>query len=399
MASAARGGGDGGSGSGAAQRSFVQYVHDTVHTSANRHAATDHITAHLTQAYGDVQLKVLPSKTSAEDASTLARALSLRDYDIGARLGTGAFGCVYAATCTRTGERCAVKVELTKPREASQLRVEWRTYSYLQHNAGVLEARAFYEPAAPAPRDGVTLRLMVMQLADDTLDGATCAHGAVLHSGYNEERHGHVPRTWPRALSLTAGLWVGARMVRALQAMHARGVVHRDVKPQNVAVVRKNGTTDLAFFDLGLAKRVITSAGHLPYEKTDRFMGTALYASPWVHDGVRSSRRDDLWSAGVVACACAGTHFPWMALPAIRGKTHNDSATTARRRRLRIMGDIKCSREQWTHLLPPQWQEYFDTVEALEYADAPPYDALVDVLLQVDDPHGGPSVNELLVTP
>jgi serine/threonine-protein kinase len=85
----------------------------------------------------------------------------------------------------------------------------------------------------------------------------------------------------------------------ALSAAHARGVVHRDVKPANVFVTQKNGRPLLKVLDFGIAKAVDADATTLTTGLAT--MGTLPYMSP---EQLTASRdvdpRADVWSLGVV---------------------------------------------------------------------------------------------------
>src|SRR3954468_22476815 len=82
------------------------------------------------------------------------------------------------------------------------------------------------------------------------------------------------------------------QVLRALGYAHRRGIVHRDVKPQNV-IIDPEGVAKVA--DFGIAR-----AGHSEMTQTGTIVGTVQYLSPEQAQGLSVDLRSDLYSAGVV---------------------------------------------------------------------------------------------------
>src|ERR1044072_307595 len=88
-------------------------------------------------------------------------------------------------------------------------------------------------------------------------------------------------------------------LLGALAHIHAAGIVHRDVKPQNI-LIAPGGGAKLIDFGIALTKDAssLTSTGHL--------LGTALYIAPEVMSGKPATERSDLYSCGIVLRDCSG---------------------------------------------------------------------------------------------
>jgi serine/threonine protein kinase len=196
-------------------------------------------------------------------------------YQVGARLGAGGMGTVFAGHDLRLDRAVAIKLlrrELARdPAVRRRFEREARSAARVSHPNVV----AVYDTGEDARRDA----FIVMEL----LTGRTLAHE--LADGPLDEQ---------RLRDVAGGV------LAALAAAHAEGIVHRDVKPGNMFL-----TDDRAVKvgDFGIAISLDTG------ETTTAVpLGTPAYAAPERLRGLPATVRSDLYSLGVVLYeAAAGT--------------------------------------------------------------------------------------------
>ncbi|HEX2097923.1 MAG TPA: protein kinase, partial [Rubrobacteraceae bacterium] len=106
------------------------------------------------------------------------------------------------------------------------------------------------------------------------------------------------------ALKPAAVVGVTLQIADALQAAHEKGVIHRDIKPQNVLVTEKG---DIKVTDFGIARATSTST----LTSTDHVLGTADYMSPEQARGEPAGPESDLYSLGVVLYEMLTGNLPY----------------------------------------------------------------------------------------
>jgi serine/threonine-protein kinase len=117
-------------------------------------------------------------------------------------------------------------------------------------------------------------------------------------------------------LSLTEMLNIAEQAASALAAAHSAGVIHRDVKPENI-MLRADGLVKV--LDFGLAKFIEKSEEHDPDAVTQPYvhtqpgtvMGTVFYMSPEQARGKQIDERSDVWSLGVILYEMITARLPF----------------------------------------------------------------------------------------
>ena len=110
-------------------------------------------------------------------------------------------------------------------------------------------------------------------------------------------------------LPVAVALTVGKQLCRALEVAHAEGVIHRDIKPQNI-VVEPSGF--LKVMDFGIARLANPPQGK-GLTEAGTSIGTPDYMSPEQLAGAELDQRSDLYAAGVVLFECVTGRVPFEA--------------------------------------------------------------------------------------
>lgn len=178
---------------------------------------------------------------------------------------SGATAEVFVARRGRTGPRVAIKVlPLKTYRERAEAEAEFATTEHAR-------LLSVHERVVDERRGVIGLVMDLMPEGD-------------LRSAL---RGGDEPSA-PEMLQLADDV------LAALEALHAVGVVHRDVKPENVLLERLDGELRARLGDMGIARPVDRT------RTTGSVLGTDLYIAPEVHDGQPPSPSADLWALGYV---------------------------------------------------------------------------------------------------
>ncbi|MGW0612996.1 serine/threonine-protein kinase [Streptomyces sp. NPDC002788] len=98
---------------------------------------------------------------------------------------------------------------------------------------------------------------------------------------------------------------IGIALLGALRAAHASGVLHRDLKPDNVLL--EAGTDRVVLTDFGIAQ----VQGAPTLTENGSFVGSPEYTAPERMSGVRTGPESDLWSLGALLCAALSGESPF----------------------------------------------------------------------------------------
>jgi len=102
-------------------------------------------------------------------------------------------------------------------------------------------------------------------------------------------------------VSVERTLAIGAQLARGLSAVHAQDLLHRDLKPDNVMLVERNGRPDfVVLLDFGLVKFLGEGAAASNLTAEGMLLGTPQYMSPEACAGYAVDHRSDQYAVGVL---------------------------------------------------------------------------------------------------
>ncbi len=105
---------------------------------------------------------------------------------------------------------------------------------------------------------------------------------------------------------------IACQILEGLEAIHDLGVVHRDLKTENVFIVRhKSGREYIKIIDLGLARHIADDPGDPLLLDTQRIWGTPHYLSPEQTRSPVVDHRSDIYSLGIILYECATGAYPF----------------------------------------------------------------------------------------
>ena len=216
------------------------------------------------------------ARSGLRDAAQFAPGTLLGPYRVEALLGTGGMGQVYRASDTRLDRPVAIK--------------------FLSAGTGSASARRRFQQEAKTASSLNHRHILTVYEADE-FEGRQYLATEFVEGGTLREWMLRTKPTRKQILELLSGVADG------LACAHEAGILHRDVKPDNI-LVTKSGDAKLS--DFGLAKLLETTEGELPAETLTEstlpgmVLGTVAYMSPEQALGQKMDARSDIFSFGVV---------------------------------------------------------------------------------------------------
>lgn len=201
--------------------------------------------------------------------------LFLGKYELVKLIGTGGMGQVYQARHIDLSTMVAIKVlntYWTQDDDAiERFKREARTAAKLDHpntvrvfDYGVAEKTCY----------------LIME----------CLEGETLRKRLSDNKQ----------MSLTQVIDFAKQVCQALSMIHSKGVVHRDLKPDNIFFHQKDGREVVKLLDFGIAKLTTFTQGGAPLTNPGDIFGTPHYMSPEQCQGKSLDGRSDIYSLGII---------------------------------------------------------------------------------------------------
>lgn len=271
----------------------------------------------------------------------MSERLVAKRYRLGRKIGTGSFGEVYIGCDVRTDKVYAMKLEHSKRIKHPQLGFESKVFKLLQGGTGIPTIHYYGKEGQ--------YNVLVMQRL-----------GASLEELFDRCK---------RKFSVKTVLMIADQALSRLEYLHTKGIIHRDIKPDNFMIGYKTDGDTLYIIDFGLSKcyRDPRSRVHIEYREKKQLTGTPRYASINNHLGIEQSRRDDLESLGYVLLYFLRGSLPWQGIPA---KTRKEKyQKIAQKKMATPLEDLSKS-------FPDEFALFLKYCRTLRFASDPDYDEL-----------------------
>ena len=198
-------------------------------------------------------------------------------YEILEVIGTGGMAVVFKARCHRLNRLVAIKMLKKDLSEDAEFRRRFHDESQAVAMLSHPNIRAVYDVSRGGDMDYIVMEL---------IDGITLKQYM--------ERRGRL--NWPEALHFIT------QIMKGLSHAHSRGIIHRDIKPQNIMILR-DGTVKVT--DFGIA--CLSNGSNASNEA----IGSVHYISPEQAKGDYTDNRSDIYSAGVVLYEMLTSRLPF----------------------------------------------------------------------------------------
>lgn len=252
-------------------------------------------------------------------------------YEILELIGTGGMALVYKARCHRLNRMVAIKIL----KEDLADDEEFQRRFYTESQAVAMLSHPNIVAVYDVSRSG-SIEYIVMELIE----------GITLKQYIN--RKGLL--NWKEALHFAT------QITKALSHAHSRGIIHRDIKPHNIMIL-KDGSVKVA--DFGIA-RLLSVQNTL----TQEALGSVHYISPEQAKGGHVDARSDIYSVGVVLYEMLTSRLPFVGDSAVSVAIQHISAIPLMPRD--INPDIPAGLEDITmHAMEPDLNMRFTTAEEM----------------------------------
>lgn len=264
-----------------------------------------------------------------------------KNYKLIKKLGSGAFGQIWKAIQQKTKEEVAIKFEDVNSKH-QQLYYECKIYLWFHSDSTVIGQAI---PQVLYYGTEGNNNLMVMDLL-----------GRSLEDLFND---------CSRKFSLKTVLMIAQQMIKRVEYIHSRRIIHRDIKPDNFAIGKGKHSHRVFIIDFGLAKKFMSSDGkHIKYKDGKSLTGTARYASINTHIGIEQARRDDMEGLGYVFMYFLRGKLPWQGLRARGVKEKYEKI-----KQKKIMTNL----EELCKGFPSEFVAYMQYCRTLNFEDKPDY--------------------------
>src|SRR5262245_54599548 len=210
----------------------------------------------------------------------MQRSIADDRYQLERRLGNGGMANVYLARDPKLGRRVAVKLLAESLADDDDARRRFEREARLAAKLDHPNVVRVYDVGEDAGRPFIVM---------EHVDGGTLAD-QIRRRGRRGSRR--------RRLDLLSQAAAG------LAHAHRQGLVHRDVKPQNMLLRREDGRLKIA--DFGIAR----AAEEASVTQTGQVLGTKPYIAPEQLEGAKPSPASDVYGLGVVGLELFGDHPP-----------------------------------------------------------------------------------------
>ena len=273
----------------------------------------------------------------------------LNDYTIlfNKKLGCGAFGKIYSCINNKTKEVFACKIE--KPDiECPQLNNEYKILNLLKNYPFFPKCYKF----------------------------CSSQYGNILILDHLGANLGVIMSKLPnQRFSMKSTLMIITQCLERLKEIHEKGIIHRDMKPENLVIGYKGKEKNIYLIDFGLSKLINVekkNSNLLPIIKKEKIViGTVRYISLNTHLGNEQSKKDDLESLAYIMVYFIKGELPWQNIKAKSRKEKYSKIYQIKK---------KTVPNELTNFLPEEMKTFLNYILNLNPKQKPDYNKLNNLI-------------------